>query len=915
MGTIVSKVKLKDGTVRDFADNYSRSAINIIEAAIGQIAPELEMTVHVVDDATDMPAPAASLEDKVYIYVGSTTQNYTQNTIYVCKETATAGTYAWSEIVASKDEVINIVNNIVEENKIQVTTMPVASSAVVGKVVQYIGTTNANYTNGYFYKCVEQEATAKYTAPNGNTYKHKVIGASYDLSQRYAIYSDYKMCFVDDSRDYQDINGTRYYHLIVNDKNRTDYCYDLRSLSGSYTGTRVEIYPERVPSSYWGYDNDHFIFKNDTTTQPSSSGTIFCVISDNEGIPVVSSTAAASAYFAAPDLVYIWQRIDTQPTPVIPEQVQADWNQDDNTQKDYIKNKPDIENIQVEILPNASAAEVGSIYQYIGETTSSYTNGYFYKCVGAAPAATYTAPDGNKYIYKYPYSTGSYNTRYGYVYSNKKICTCDAHPYETTNRKLLGLGVDVSDQYSLCDMNTQQQTAICNLTKRYPSDSGYSLVADNEYYVWDTNGNLVTYNNALYNYNVTLDVPNFETEEEAYAYLLAPDLVYSWERIDIQPAPAEYDDKELKERIGNLQTALGAKILYTNYLYNKTNKEKIIIDKEFVSSSSTTTVIGYYDPLLNEIYIEEVDSGSVIPIFGTIGTILDGDDLFTTKLSKNLPNGSYSASSIINSRFTILVKGSTISDPTTETTIATLNNESAYPRSNTFTITDDYDYTWLEVVLNAGNEFHDFGIVLSITKDPEESIMETMSRPKVPRSNAVFTDHTYAAYDETNVPEGITINDGSFIFEDVGVAQPGDNPYLPSPLPAPTYANIKIKGWDDLVNSIDVKVRGTVNDTSINAGVTSEIATFEFYNGNESEEQDVALEGVLNFSVAIVDHSNPVSIIFSVYDNLTQVGSYTVGIDTDGYKYINFKYTVSDNIGVGNKLYKIKMTPINCNIT
>ena len=30
--------------------------------------------------------------------------------------------------------------------------------------------------------------------------------------------------------------------------------------------------------------------------------------------------------------------------PVVPEQVQADWEQDDTTQKDYIKNKPDVSN-------------------------------------------------------------------------------------------------------------------------------------------------------------------------------------------------------------------------------------------------------------------------------------------------------------------------------------------------------------------------------------------------------------------------------------------------------------------------------------------------------------------------------------------------------------------------------------------
>lgn len=38
---------------------------------------------------------------------------------------------------------------------IQYSTMPTASESLLGKIVQYIGTTDATYTNGYFYKCVE----------------------------------------------------------------------------------------------------------------------------------------------------------------------------------------------------------------------------------------------------------------------------------------------------------------------------------------------------------------------------------------------------------------------------------------------------------------------------------------------------------------------------------------------------------------------------------------------------------------------------------------------------------------------------------------------------------------------------------------------------------------------------------------
>jgi hypothetical protein len=48
----------------------------------------------------------------------------------------------------------------------------------------------------------------------------------------------------------------------------------------------------------------------------------------------------------------------------------------------------ELEQIQVSALPTASADELGKIYQYIGATDSTYTNGYFYKCVsdGQTPA-------------------------------------------------------------------------------------------------------------------------------------------------------------------------------------------------------------------------------------------------------------------------------------------------------------------------------------------------------------------------------------------------------------------------------------------------------------------------------------------------------------------------------------------------
>lgn len=41
-----------------------------------------------------------------------------------------------------------------KQDVMQFSTMPTADSTTVGKIIQYVGATNANYTNGYFYVCI-----------------------------------------------------------------------------------------------------------------------------------------------------------------------------------------------------------------------------------------------------------------------------------------------------------------------------------------------------------------------------------------------------------------------------------------------------------------------------------------------------------------------------------------------------------------------------------------------------------------------------------------------------------------------------------------------------------------------------------------------------------------------------------------
>lgn len=52
------------------------------------------------------------------------------------------------------------------DKAVQVSTMPTASATELDNIYQFTGTTDANYTNGYFYKCVsdgQEPATYSWT--------------------------------------------------------------------------------------------------------------------------------------------------------------------------------------------------------------------------------------------------------------------------------------------------------------------------------------------------------------------------------------------------------------------------------------------------------------------------------------------------------------------------------------------------------------------------------------------------------------------------------------------------------------------------------------------------------------------------------------------------------------------------------
>ena len=58
------------------------------------------------------------------------------------------------------DNEISIITDLLD---IQVDTMPTAAAKYVDNIVQFTGTTDATYTNGYFYKCVGTGSPVTYS--------------------------------------------------------------------------------------------------------------------------------------------------------------------------------------------------------------------------------------------------------------------------------------------------------------------------------------------------------------------------------------------------------------------------------------------------------------------------------------------------------------------------------------------------------------------------------------------------------------------------------------------------------------------------------------------------------------------------------------------------------------------------------
>lgn len=151
----------------------ANDSIKLVDVgALDRFKTDIENEIPDSVQYSTMPTASADLVGKIVQYTGEDAPGLGYDLInghwYKCESWGTG--YIWTDLYtdsisnSSKPVVSSAVSSALQtkQNIIQVAEMPTASSTRVGDILQYIGTTTASYTNGYFYKCVPGSTSGTY---------------------------------------------------------------------------------------------------------------------------------------------------------------------------------------------------------------------------------------------------------------------------------------------------------------------------------------------------------------------------------------------------------------------------------------------------------------------------------------------------------------------------------------------------------------------------------------------------------------------------------------------------------------------------------------------------------------------------------------------------------------------------------
>lgn len=256
----------------------------------------------------------------------------------------------------------------------QLSTMPAASAEYYDQYVQYIGTDTDRFRRFCYYHCVSDSQSGY----RWDAVDNAVDGAfRYDRDTLELVYSY--------DANFRCLDKLRVKHTTVPTQGSTS----LFTAGGAYTEFRKKqdvMQYSTMPSAQYGYLNNVVQFIG-TTTSSYTQGHFYKCVADGTS--------------------YKWEEVE----------VGSGGGTSDYTD---LENKPSINNVtlsgnktssqlglqgqvQFSTMPTASSTNLGSIVQFIGTTSGSYTNGHFYKCVSdgqSTPTYSWEEVDVNKTIEK-----------------------------------------------------------------------------------------------------------------------------------------------------------------------------------------------------------------------------------------------------------------------------------------------------------------------------------------------------------------------------------------------------------------------------------------------------------------------------------------------------------------------------------
>lgn len=242
---------------------------------IGDTQADLTDYVKNTDYATSQTAGVIKSQNSLNFGVNESGIPYAENRTYAQYQTQNNTSFI------GKGTLENVING--KGLITQYETLPTASADNLGKIVQYIGTTDSTYTNGYYYKCIGTESGGT------TTYSWENIQVQAGNSKIIIIEDS------DDRIDYISINTTANKEALgqlLTDYTNIDKYTILykKATSSSNVYKYLSCYSFR--KNEWNEIELQFLIRNETSSGNASKGRFLGLLT----VTGTSSTISGSIY-------------------------------------------------------------------------------------------------------------------------------------------------------------------------------------------------------------------------------------------------------------------------------------------------------------------------------------------------------------------------------------------------------------------------------------------------------------------------------------------------------------------------------------------------------------------------------------------------------------------------------------------